>query len=130
MSVISSLMTSNIIGADREISQSRYVKNSLSMREMEAADKLDQTKMVATLAKKPALAEELAEKAPNARTLARIRASQGDEPTYTAEGAMKNSAGKMATDLVTAVNAELEAKYAPEEGTSNIGNIGILDGYA
>ena len=110
MSIDSSLMWGNMVSFRAE-EPSRYVQESLAIRDMEQATKIDQNKIVAGLAKK----------APDARTLAAIRSARTDAVTYDRNGTVSPSAHEMAVGLVRADAAQAEAEAAA--GTPTVGRL-------
>ncbi|MCC8195082.1 MAG: hypothetical protein LIP28_10605 [Deltaproteobacteria bacterium] len=91
---------------------SRYVKESLAIRDMEKAATIDQGKMVSSLARK----------APDARTVAAIRSAKAE--TYTSNAVLGPSAHEMAVGLVRAEAAREEAKA--EDGSPLAGSLNVI----
>ena len=114
MSIISSLMTGNFISMN-ETDHSRYVKESLALRDMDKATKIEQGRMVGGFMKTTA----------DARTLSAIRNKRTSPETYDRNGNVSPSAHETAVALVKADTAEtLAAKQAEPQ---KIEGAGMLD---
>ena len=117
MSIISSLMNGNMVSM-QETDPSRYVKETLAMRDMEKATRIDQTRDVAQLTKKTA----------DARTLAAMRAEKTENVTYDKSGKVGTSAHEMAVGLVQAHTAATDAATAAKgDAQPSIEGLGSLD---
>lgn len=116
MSIISSLMNGNLISM-QETDSSRYVKETLAMRDMEKATRIDQIRDVAKLTKKTA----------DARSLAAMRAAKTENVTYDKSGKASPSAHEMAVGLVQAHTAATEAAAAAkDDGQPSIEGLGSI----
>lgn len=116
MSIISSLMNGNLVSTT-ENDQSRYVKETLAMRDMEKATRIDQFRDVAKLTKRTA----------DARELAAMRAEKAENVTYDKSGKVETSAHEMAVGLVQAHAAATDAAAAAkDDGQPSIEGLGSL----
>ena len=103
MSIMSEMMSRNMVSVT-ENDPSKYVKEHISARNLEAASKIDQNKVVSGLAIK----------APDARAIALARNSvkAGEHKTYDENGAVKSlSAQEMSLALI---KADTEAAAAAQ----------------